>query len=331
MTPNGIYLARAREKLSARRAENEQTRRRREQRAYDTIPGLRELDDTLRAQMPQLYALVLKHGDTSAEVAALREKNLAAQAKRTALLREHGLPEDWTDEIVTCPVCRDKGYLPDGSICDCLLKLCNAEATRDLSSLLREGNESFDRFSLEWYDNSGSAPTPRQQMEMTRDFARDYASHFAPGAPNLLLQGGTGLGKTYLSACIARVVSARGCSVAYETASTCLAAFEAAKFRPFTEAGERAQARVDQYLSCDLMILDDLGTEMISPYSVSALYTLINTRLVNRRATIISTNLTDAELSRSYSAQILSRLEGEYQTLPFLGTDIRRQRKERGI
>ena len=88
---------------------------------------------------------------------------------------------------------------------------------------------------------------------------------------------------------------------------------------------------MEQYLSCDLMILDDLGTEMISPYSVSALYTLINTRLVNGRATIISTNLTDADLQRCYSPQILSRLEGEYQTLPFLGTDIRRQRKEQGL
>ena len=331
MALNGTYLARARAKLDERRAANEQTRIQREQRAYQTIPGLRELDDRLRAQMPQLYALTLGHGDVSAEVAALREENLQLQAERAALLQQHGLPQDWTDEIVSCPNCRDKGYLPDGTICSCLMKLCNAEATRDLSSLLREGNESFDRFSLEWYDNSGSAPTPRQQMEMTRDFARDYASHFAPGAPNLLLQGGTGLGKTYLSACIARVVSARGYSVAYETASVCLSAFEAAKFRPFTEAGEQAQARVDQYLSCDLMILDDLGTEMISPYSVSALYTLINTRLVNGKPTIISTNFADAELARSYSPQILSRLEGEYQTLPFLGRDIRRQKKEQGL
>ena len=324
MTPNGIYLARAREKLAARRAENENTRRLREQSAYDRIPGLRELDDRLRAQMPQLYALVLRHGDTSAEVAALREQNLASQAERAALLRSHGLPENWTDEIVTCPVCRDKGYLPDGSICDCLIKLCKAEATADLSSLLRTGDETFDRFSLEWYDEASGA---REQMRQIRSFAREYAENFSPAAPNLLLRGGTGLGKTYLSACIARVVAARGFSVAYETAATALSAFEAAKFRPFTDTGEKAQQRVEQYLSCDLMILDDLGTEMISPYSTSALYTLINTRLSSRMATIISTNLSDADLERCYTPQILSRLEGEYQSLPFRGTDIRKQRK----
>lgn len=328
MALNGIYLARARDRLAERRAANERTRLGREQRAYAELPGLRELDETLRAQMPRLYALTLQPGDTAAAVEALKNENLAAQQKRASLLRSKGYPENWTDEICTCPRCRDRGYLPDGSICDCLMKLYNAEATADLSALLRSGDESFERFSLDWYDEPSGA---RQQMAMILSFAEEYAEHFTDAAPNLLLQGGTGLGKTYLSACIARTVSANGFSVAYETASACLSAFEAAKFRPFTPMGEQGQARVDQYLTCDLMILDDLGTEMITPFSVSALYALINTRLTNGKPTIISTNLPDADLRRSYSAQILSRLEGEYQTLPFRGTDIRRQRKERGL
>ena len=183
MALNGTYLARAREKLSQRRAANEAARLRREQRAYDTIPGLRELDDRLRAQMPRLYALTLQHGDTSAEVAALRGENLALQKQRAELLRRNGLPEDWTDEIVTCQACRDKGYLTDGAICDCLLKLYNAEATADLSSLLRAGNESFDRFSLEWYDEASGA---RRQMAMTRDFAREYAETERTSVLNLI-------------------------------------------------------------------------------------------------------------------------------------------------
>ena len=88
---------------------------------------------------------------------------------------------------------------------------------------------------------------------------------------------------------------------------------------------------MEQYLSCDLMILDDLGTEMISPYSISALYTLINTRLAREKTTIISTNCTDADLKRNYTPQILSRLEGEYLALPFAGRDIRQVKKERGL
>ena len=146
---------------------------------------------------------------------------------------------------------------------------------------------------------------------------------------NLLLQGSTGLGKTYLSACIARVVAGAGYAVAYETAASALDAFECAKFQRSSADGEAAAQRVEQYLGCDLMILDDLGTEMITAYSTSALYTLINTRLTRKKATIISTNCSNEELQKKYTPQILSRIEGEYQTLPFVGRDIRQIKKER--
>ena len=144
-----------------------------------------------------------------------------------------------------------------------------------------------------------------------------------------LLQGGTGLGKTYLSACIARVVAGAGYAVAYETAASALDAFECAKFQRSSADGEAAAQRVEQYLGCDLMILDDLGTEMITAYSTSALYTLINTRLTRKKATIISTNCSNEELQKKYTPQILSRIAGEYQTLPFAGRDIRQIKKER--
>ena len=117
--------------------------------------------------------------------------------------------------------------------------------------------------------------------------------------------------------------------MAYESAAAALGAFESAKFQRYSPEGEQSAARVEQYLSCDLMILDDLGTEMISAYSVSALYTLINTRLTREKTTIINTNCTDTELQQNYTPQILSRIEGEYQALPFVGRDIRQVRKER--
>jgi DNA replication protein DnaC len=126
-------------------------------------------------------------------------------------------------------------------------------------------------------------------------------------------------------------VAEKGFSVAYESSVACLSAFELQKFSRGSEAGEAAQEQVQRYLGCDLMILDDLGTEMVSPYSISALYTLINTRLENGKTTIISTNCTDAELQRNYSPQILSRIEGAYLALPFEGRDIRQVKKERGL
>ena len=205
-----------------------------------------------------------------------------------------------------------------------LLRRYNAELTRDLSRLLQHGDESFEHFDLTLYDESA-----RPKMERVFQVCRTFAQTFRPGTMNLLLQGGTGLGKTYLSACIARVVAGAGYAVAYETAASALDAFECAKFQRSSADGEAAAQRVEQYLGCNLMILDDLGTEMITAYSTSALYTLINTRLTRAKATIISTNCSNEELQKKYTPQILSRIEGEYQTLPFVGRDIRQIKKER--
>lgn len=330
MALDGKYLARAREKLEQRRALNAQEQQRREKDAYARVPGLRAIDDTLRAQMIELLGLTMRHGsDPTDALRTLERENLDLQAQRAELLTAYHLPIDYTDEIFTCPNCRDTGYLR-GQPCQCLMKLYNAEVTADLSGLLQSEGESFERFDLTLYDDA-PGDSPRKQMAQTFAFCRAFAEAFEPGSPNLLLQGGTGLGKTYLSACIARVVSARGFSVAYESAGAALGAFETAKFQRMSPEGEQAAARVEQYLGCDLMILDDLGTEMISPYSVSALYMLINTRLTRSKTTIISTNCSDAELQRYYTPQILSRIEGEYQALPFAGRDIRQVRKERGL
>ena len=328
MALDGKYLSRAREKLEQRRTANAQEQQRREKDAYARVPGLRGIDDTLRAQMIELLGLTMRHGsDPTDELRALERENLDLQAQRAELLTEHGLPIDYTDEIFTCPDCRDTGYLR-GQPCRCLMKLYNAEVTADLSSLLQSEGESFERFDLTLYDDA-PGDSPRKQMAQTFAFCRAFAQDFEPGSPNLLLQGGTGLGKTFLSACIARVVSARGYSVAYESAGAALGAFETAKFQRLSPEGEQAAARVEQYLGCDLMILDDLGTEMITAYSTSALYTLINTRLTRKKATIISTNCSNEELQKKYTPQILSRIEGEYQTLPFVGRDIRQIKKER--
>lgn len=328
MALDGKYLARARAQLEQRRAANEQEQQRRTADAYRRVPGLREIDRTLQRQMAELVGLTLRHtGDPAADVRALERENLELQAERAELLTAHGLPIGYTDEIYDCPDCKDTGYV-HGRPCACLMKRYNAEMTRALSGLLRTGNESFEQFDLKKYDD-GPGNSPRKQMAQTFQFCRAFAQSFAPGSPNLLLQGGTGLGKTYLSACIARVVSARGFSVAYETAAAALGAFETAKFQRFAPEGAQAAARVEQYLGCDLLILDDLGTEMITPLSVSALYAVINTRLTREKTTIISTNCSDRELEQNYTPQIFSRIVGEYQALPFVGEDIRRREKER--
>ncbi|MBQ3480923.1 MAG: ATP-binding protein [Oscillospiraceae bacterium] len=318
MSYDGKLLARARDELDRIRQDNAAERQRRTAEAYAKRPELRRIDERLRGQMTELVRLTLS-GSTEA-IGKLNEESLVLRQRRGELLRELGRGEDWLDEIVSCEICRDSG-VHNGGVCDCLKRLYNAELTRDLGVLLRSGDESFEKFDLSLYDDRplpGAPVAPRETMKKVLSVAEDFAERF-PEADSLLLQGGTGLGKTFLSACVARAVAAKGFSVCYDTAAAVIGSFEAQKF----SRDESADARVKRMLSCDLMILDDLGTEMPTPMAESALYTLINTRLVENRKTIISTNLSFDEMAKRYSGQICSRIRGEYRLLPFVGRDIR--------
>lgn len=196
--------------------------------------------------------------------------------------------------------------------------------------MLDLGNQSFETFSLEWYsetEDPALGVSPRENMDWIYRTCKRYAAAFSPESGNLLLTGDPGLGKTFLSAAMAREISAGGFSVVYDTAAHVFDRFEARKFG--RELGEAVEADVDRVMECDLLILDDLGTELTTPFVQSALYTIVNGRITDRRATILSTNLKLDELSRRYTPQIVSRMEGEYQILPFFGEDIRRLKKER--
>ena len=230
--------------------------------------------------------------------------------------------------MLQVPRCGDTGFL-GSEVCACLRAYYASEQNKELSGLLDLGSQCFENFNFDYYSPLPDAElgvSPRTNMERVYDICQDYAHEFSPKSGSLLLTGSTGLGKTFLSASIARVVSASGHSVVYDTAGHIFSRFEAQKFG--RDDGE-ADSAVSRALGCDLLILDDLGTEMITAYSTSALYTLINTRLTRAKATIISTNCSNEELQKKYTPQILSRIEGEYQTLPFVGRDIRQIKKER--
>ena len=314
MTYDGKLLARARTALDRIRTDNETEHQLRLAAAYAARPEIRRCDEEMRAQMTELVRITLaREADGAEKIEKLKEENLALQARRRELLRSLGHEADWLDPIVSCKKCGDSGVY-GGGVCDCLKKLYNAELTRDVGVLLQNGDESFEKFDLSLYEGAA-----RETMKSVFEIAKNYADHFSPASGNLLFQGGTGLGKTFLSACVARVVAQKGFSVCYDSASAVIAAFEAQKF----DRSEEADARVRRMLACGLMILDDLGTEMPTPFADSALYTLINTRLNEGRNTIISTNLGYDELERRYTAQIFSRLRGSFERLPFVGRDIR--------
>ena len=328
MAYDGKLLARARAQLDIIRSDNQAEHQRRLSLVYARAPELRRLDETMRRQMTELVRLTISRpADLKERLAALEKDNLDIQVRRAELLVENGWPVEYLDDIYACPKCRDSGVY-EGGVCSCLEKLYNKELTKELGTLLQHGDESFARFDLNYYDAAPvNGVSPRETMTMVLEACRKFADNFPAVSANLLFQGGTGLGKTFLSACIARVVAGKGYSVCYDSAAAALGAFELQKFSRYPEESEAAAARVRRMLDCDLMILDDLGTEMVSSVSISALYTLLNTRLVNGNKMIISTNGSDEELLKKYTPQIYSRIKGEFLRLPFVGRDIRLIRK----
>ncbi len=321
MAVDGKLLARARDELEKLRTDNAAEHDARVRRIYHRVPEIESIDSRLRAQMAELVGLTLKKDRSPLpDIGRLEEESLALQLRKKELLIKNGYPENYLDEIFSCPDCRDSGYI-GGRMCRCLKTLYKREITKELGVLLKNGDESFEKFDLSLYGDAAAG------MEIVYNTCREYAKNFGKGSLNLLFVGGTGLGKTYLSACIARTVAGNGFSVCYDTASSALDAFELKKFARDAETAAAATEKTERMIDCDLMILDDLGTEMPTPMAVSALYTLINTRLVNGKKTIISTNCGSDELRRRYGDQICSRIDGEYIKLPFKGRDIRTMKR----
>jgi len=329
MAYDGKLLRLAQQEFEKDRAAREAELQARRERVFQRQPRLREIDGQLRSTMSRIITGALRRGaDPTAAVAALREENLSLQREKAALLQRMGLPMDCLDEVPACALCGDSGYR-GGTVCRCLRKYYDREQQKELSRMLDLGNQSFDTFDLNWYSNTllpGQRKSARQEMQENYDICVEYPNQIGKKPWNLLLFGAPGLGKTHISAAIARDVSEKGYSVVYDTASHVFERFEAQKFG---REDEDAAADVERILNCDLLILDDLGTEMTTAFVQSALYTIINTRLMEKRPTIISTNLSPEKLAQRYSPQVASRIEGEYQLLPFVGEDIRKLKKER--
>lgn len=320
-------LKRATLRLEQRRAARQAGQESLRRELYARVPELARLDRQLQQSMPQVLATAFRYGeDPTKAVAKLRKENMHLQERRIVLLREAGLREKDLEETPLCPLCEDSGWR-GASMCRCLKKLCAEEQIRELSHLLNLGEQSFARFRLDLYGEEfwpSNGRSPRANMEKILAFCKNYAQEFGRfPIKNLFFYGGTGLGKTFLSACIAREVSEGGFSVVYDTAGAIVARFEEQKFsRDLTDVRE-AKDVTRKYLRCDLLILDDLGSELTTPFVQAALYQLINTRLTEGLHTIISSNYGMEDIRKRYSAQILSRLEGEYEPLPFFGRDIR--------
>lgn len=327
MAYDGRILHQAQMQFEADRARRAELQKKQREKLYRRAPRLREIEEQLRDTMRRLAVAAFRQGDdVRREIEALKQENLQLQEERRTILLSLKLPPDVLEEKPACPLCKDSGYYK-GQVCQCLRKYYVRLQNQKLSSMLDVGTQSFDSFSLDWYSEEVDdkiGVSPRRNMERVYDICKDYALRFHQHHDNLLLYGAPGLGKTFLSACIARVVSNGGCSVVYDSAGQIFNRMEDQKFG---REEQEENNMVHRILTCDLLILDDLGTEMTTNFVVSALYQIINTRLLREKSTVLNTNLIPSEWSRRYSPQIASRLEGEYQILPFFGTDIRRLKK----
>ena len=319
MAYSAEVMKRARARLAQEKADRESENRQHLQQAYAQVPRLLEIDKQLRQNMALAVQAVFMKDGAQDLLEQAKEKNFALQQERDALAALH-FEEGYLDESPVCSICGGTGYI-GSSMCQCLEELCRQEQKKQIS-VLHVGKESFEDFRLEYYSqqvNPEWGVSARAIMEKTFRICQNFAVNFSAESPNLLFSGSTGLGKTFLSACIAKVVAGSGYSVVYETAAHLFANMERAKF----ESDEDAKQDVRKYTAADLLIVDDLGTEMGGQFTTAALYTLVNDRLLSGSPTIISTNLTTEELERRYSPQIASRLRGEYLRVPFVGEDIR--------
>ena len=314
-------LQRARARLAAAKADRESENQQHLAEGYARVPRLREIDRQLRLTMAMAaQAVFASGGDVQAALNEAKEKNLALQREREALVRMY-FEEGYLDDSPICDRCGGSGYV-GSAMCECLTELCRQEQKKELT-ILSAGKENFSQFRLDYYPDHFDAKigtSARTLMEKNFKVCRSYAAQFSMASGNLLFNGGTGLGKTFLSACIARTVADRGYSVVYESAGHLFSKLERAKF----SGDENAREEVKKYYECDLLIVDDLGTEMPGQFTTATLYGLLNDRLLAAKPMIISTNLNVMEeLPRRYSPQIVSRLQGSFRLIPFVGEDIR--------
>ena len=312
-------VKRARERLAQAREDRESENRQHLAEAYARVPRIREIDMQLRRTMAQAaQAAFLQGSDGKELLEQARQENLALQREREELVRQF-FEEGYLDDSPICRLCGGTGYV-GSTMCECLTELCRQEQKKEISILA--GKESFSQFRIDYYPDRIDpmyGASPRTIMEHNFQTCKRYALYFSQNAGNLLFVGGTGLGKTFLSACIARTVADRGFSVAYETAAHLFGNLEKARFNPTEDSRREAE----KYTSCDLLILDDLGTEMPGQFVTAALYSLLNDRLLAGKPMVISTNLNVEEMNRRYSPQIASRLHGGFTRLTFVGEDIR--------
>lgn len=294
---------------------------------FREIPRLEEIERQLSFIGAEAAKSVLMGKNAREAMELLAEKSINLQKEMKTILFTNGYSSDALEPKYHCSKCKDTGRVDNEAgrtvICDCLKSLRAQIACQELNKVSPLNLSTFDTFSIDKYSmdiTSASNVSPYERMKRIFMFCRDYADNFKADSSSLLLRGATGLGKTHISLAIATEVINKGYGVVYVSAPDIISKMEKFHFSYKYDEEEEIQ---NSLTSCDLLIFDDLGTEFQSSYSSSAIYNLLNTRLLENKPTIISTNLTLKEMESCYTQRLVSRVVGNYIKMDFLGTDNR--------
>ena len=304
-------------------------REQRQQVVYKTLPRVHTIEKEMAQIGLSLAKLALAGGVGLKDI---RAKYEALEREKAKLLESEGIPEDYLTDVYHCEICADTGFVNRDTAkplpCTCL-KQRMIDKYYYLSSLKNVlERENFDTFKLNYFSQvkiPDEGLSPRDNMKAMRRISERFANFFTPGAENLLFHGATGLGKTFVCHCIAKAVLDAGFTVLYITAPRLFKLVQAQHFSRDNAAD--AAVQLDAVQDVDLLILDDLGSEFATVVTDSALFEVVNQRLLDRRSTVISTNLTVDELENQYTERIVSRMKGHYKVLKFFGEDIRVKKK----
>ncbi len=314
---------RAEKQLSQSRKNAEFEFQRRVNEIGNIAPEIAVLQRSLSNTGVELMRMVMESGEDTAQlVRQARDKNLLTQKTIGDLLEAVKGDREYLDVPYSCKACNDTGYV-NGIRCECMTLLLKKYTSEEINKRCPIQLHDFSEFRLEFYDiNSDLGFSPREKMGQNFNFCRNYANNFSLNSESLFFFGKTGLGKTFLSSCIAKKTLQDGFNVAFGSLLDFLRSIENEHF------GRAVGDTLDVLINSDLLILDDLGSEFQTAFTESTLYDIINSRINLNKPTIISTNLSAGELNDRYNERIVSRITGCYTPIPFLGRDIRHVKRK---
>lgn len=293
---------------------------------YKKIPAIRRIDeDILKTGISMAKYVIGNPENYKDSVKKTKEIIDKLKMERAYLLTESNISSDYMDLKYDCNSCKDTGYLDTGEKCNCLKQELVTRAYRmsNLGNVLKK--ENFHNFNIDIFSNNkypGEDMTPRENMIDIAGISEGFISNFEEAnGDNLLFYGTTGLGKTYLCNCIAKALLDKNRIVIYQTAFTILDILERRRFGKSNN--EMSDYQYNLLFDSDLLIIDDLGTEVTNTFTNAEIFNIVNTRIIGGKKTLISTNLTPKEISEIYTDRVFSRILDKFIPLKFYGKDLR--------